>query len=187
MNKLNHMLTVLSGNFIHHIQLSFRSYGLLKFALLIFLLYRLVPTEALAITSSPVTKNESNFEESYFEGTNHKSSWEYMGTDVTQICSAILPYYEWGIRYNNDGPILRVTCNTWNSGYRVCTYPDYPTGDAEPFEWGGACWIWGTNSTWDDGCNSGYHSYYRQDANGRLNMIGGNGCGNPNGVYRRKF
>lgn len=115
--------------------------------------------------------------------------WIYMGTDITQVCSASLEYkdYEWGVVYNNSGPILRVTCNTWNYGYRVCTDPSYPTGDVNPFTWGGACWIWGTSSSWDDiSCSTGYHSYYKQNANGAFQMVGGNGCSAPD-VYRRKL
>mgnify|MGYP007037401910 CR=1 FL=1 len=85
------------------------------------------------------------------------SPWESMGNDVRQICSAVLPYrYEWGVQYNNSGPILRVTCNGWNNGYRVCSYPQYPTADAQPFDWGGVCWIWYTASSWDDACSVAY-------------------------------
>jgi hypothetical protein len=114
--------------------------------------------------------------------------WEAMGTDVRQICSAVLPYrYEWGVQYNNSGPILRVTCNTWNDGWRVCTYPEYPTGDAQPFDWGGACWIWYTDSPNDDFCSIAYHHYFTQDAQGRLNMTGGNGCDYMPNVFRRRL
>jgi hypothetical protein len=118
--------------------------------------------------------------------------WENMGTNVHLICAggAAATDYEWGVTYNNSSPILRVTCNSWNTGQRVCTYPPYPTGDTEPFTWGGACWIWGTASTWDDGCSgygTAYHSYYQQDGNGRYNMVNGNGCGSLPTVYRRRL
>ncbi|HLP52285.1 MAG TPA: hypothetical protein VK154_15455 [Chitinophagales bacterium] len=114
--------------------------------------------------------------------------WQNMGTDVTQICTggSAATDYEWGVTYNNASPVLRVTCNTWNTGQRVCTYPPYPTGDSQPFTWGGSCWFWGTNSTWDDGC-SAYHSYYTEDATGRYNMSGGNGCNSLPTVYRRRL
>ncbi|HLP52284.1 MAG TPA: hypothetical protein VK154_15450, partial [Chitinophagales bacterium] len=119
----------------------------------------------------------------------HYHPWENMGTNVQQVCAggSAATDYEWGVTYNNSSPILRVTCNGWNSGQRVCTYPPYPTGDSEPFTWGGACWIWGTASTWDDACPIAAHSYYGQDANGRYNMTGGNGCSNLPTVYRRRL
>jgi|GEM_PF-4468184 len=115
--------------------------------------------------------------------------WEIMGTNVRQICesgSADLTY-EWGVTYNNVGTILRVTCNTWNVGRRVCTYPPYPTGDTEPFTWGGACWFWDTHSSWDNSCSTAYHSYYYQDTYGKYYMPGGNGCDQLPTVYRRKL
>lgn len=117
--------------------------------------------------------------------------WVLVGStsaDVNAICAggSAATDYEWGVQYNNSSPILRVTCNTWNGGQRVCTYPPYPTDDYEPFTWGGACWIWGTNSSWDDGC-SAYHSYYQEDAYGRYNMVGGNGCNSLPNVYRRRL
>lgn len=120
------------------------------------------------------------------------SPWEAMGSDVHQICAggSAATDYEWGVTYNNSSPVLRVTCNRWNVGNRVCTYPPYPTGDSEPFTWGGACWIWGTYSSWDDACSGAgqaYHSYYQQDGNGRYNMVGGNGCGSLPTVYRRRL
>jgi hypothetical protein len=112
--------------------------------------------------------------------------WESMGTDVREVCSAVLPYrYEWGVQYNNRGPILRVTCNTWNTGWRVCSYPQYATGDAQPFDWGGVCWIWNTTSTWDNTCTVAYHSYYYYNAAGKLYMAAGNGCDQLPTVYRR--
>jgi hypothetical protein len=115
--------------------------------------------------------------------------WEYMGTDVRQICvgGTAATDFEWGVTYNNSSPILRVTCNRWNVGNRVCTYPLYPTGDTTPFTWGGACWIWDTSSTLDDGCGTAYHAYYYQDANGKNFMTNGNGCGSLPGVYRRRL
>jgi hypothetical protein len=117
------------------------------------------------------------------------SPWESMGSDIRQACAGGGNdlVYEWGASYNNSGSVLRVTCNRWNTGFRVCTYPPYPTGDVEPFSWGGACWIWDTGSSWDDGCGSAYHSYYMQDAAGRYNMTGGNGCGSMPSVFRRKL
>jgi hypothetical protein len=114
--------------------------------------------------------------------------WVYVGNDVREVCNtAYRDEFEWGVTYNNDAPILRVTCNRWNVGQRVCTYPPYPTGDAEPFVWGGACWIWNTSSTWDNTCSRYYHSYYIQDANGKFGMTGGNGCDANPSVYRRRL
>ncbi len=115
--------------------------------------------------------------------------WESMGSNVRQVCNnnnADLNY-EWGITYNNSGTILRVTCNRWNTGFRVCSYPPYPTGDVEPFVWGGVCWIWETTSTWDNSCSIAYHSYYYQDTYGKYYMGAGNGCDMMPGVYRRKL
>ncbi|MES2139566.1 MAG: hypothetical protein V4511_07640 [Bacteroidota bacterium] len=118
--------------------------------------------------------------------------WENMGSNVQQICAGgtAATDYEWGVTYNNSSPIIRVTCTYWNSGSRVCTYPPYPTGDTEPFTWGGSCWIWGTNSTLDDACSGAgqaYQGYYFQDANGKYYMTAGNGCGSLPTVYRRKL
>lgn len=119
--------------------------------------------------------------------------WENMGNDIRQVCAggSAATDYEWGITYNNASPILRVTCNSWNSGQRVCTYPPYPTGDAEPFTWGGACWIWGTSSSWDDACSGSsgaYHAYYYEDAMGKFYMSPGGGCSaSLPYVYRRKL
>lgn len=112
--------------------------------------------------------------------------WESMGNDIREVCSAVLPYrYEWGVQYNNRGPILRVTCNTWNTGWRVCSYPEYATGDSQPFDWGGVCWIWNTSSAWDNSCSVAYHSYYYYNSSGKLYMAGGNGCDQLPTVYRR--
>jgi hypothetical protein len=115
--------------------------------------------------------------------------WEYVGNDVRVVCNggAADLIYEWGVTYNNQGTILRVTCNTWNVGYRVCSYPPYPTGDSEPFRWGGVCFIWNTTSTWDDACSRYYHSYYYQNDEGKYEMLGGNGCDQNPSVYRRKL
>ncbi len=114
--------------------------------------------------------------------------WEYVGNDVREVCNtAYREEFEWGITYNNSAPILRVTCNGWNSGQRVCSYPPYPTGDVEPFTWGGVCWIWGTSSTLDDACSRYRHMYYTQDANGKYGMASGNGCDANPGVYRRRL
>jgi hypothetical protein len=168
---------------------SFEVASVFKMLALCFIVYRLFCTNLLASTEHISSKNtaNSNFNESCFEGVDSKAPWEYMGNDVTQICSAALEYYEWGVQYNTRGPIIRVTCNTWNYGYRVCTNPEYAQADVEPFVWGGECWIWGTSSTLDDLCPSGYHLYYQQDANGRLNTVGGNGCGSLPAVYRRPY
>ncbi len=182
-------LVALTG-FCNFFKPKFEAVSVLKILTLCYIIHRLFITDLLASTEHPAIKaspKNSNFEEPYFEGVDYRAPWEYMGTDVTQICSAALEYYEWGVRYNNDGPILRVTCNTWNSGYRVCTNPEYPQDDTNPFTWGGACWIWGTHSLLDNGCPQGYHMYYQQDANGKLNMIGGNGCGSLPSVYRRRY
>ena len=191
MKEMYKTLVVIGNKLRKFFLLQLNVSSMVKFPVIALVLFMLFSVNVFASTETKSANHlvtfERNIEEPYFEGTNYKSPWEYMGTDVNQICSAILPYYEWGVRYNNDGPILRVTCNSWNSGYRVCTYPEYPTTDAEPFTWGGACWIWGTVSTLDDNCNSGYHCYFTQDANGRLNMAAGNGCGSLPGVYRRMF
>lgn len=115
--------------------------------------------------------------------------WQNMGTNVQQICvgGTAGTEYEWGVTYNNSSPIIRVTCTTWNGGYRVCTYPPYPTGDVEPFTWGGACWIYGTNSLLDDACTVAYHGYYYQDALGKFYMTNGNGCNSLPTVWRRNL
>lgn len=125
--------------------------------------------------------------------TTISKPWENMGNSVNAIlgiCAGgtAATDYEWGITYNNNSPIIRVTCTTWDAGARICTYPPYPTGDAEPFTWGGACWISNTNSTWDDAC-SAYHCYYRQKSGntGMLEMYQGNGCNNIPTVWRRKL
>jgi hypothetical protein len=114
--------------------------------------------------------------------------WENMGNNVRQVCDvAYRIEYEWGVTYNNDSPILRVTCNSWNVGQRVCTYPPYPTGDSQPFTWGGACWVWDSNSSLDDPCSVAYHFYYYQDAAGKMYMNSGNGCNALPTVWRRKL
>ncbi|MES2139565.1 MAG: hypothetical protein V4511_07635 [Bacteroidota bacterium] len=114
--------------------------------------------------------------------------WENMGNDIRQVCDATYRLeYEWGVTYNNASPIIRVTCNGWNGGFRVCTYPPYPTGDTEPFTWGGICWIWGTASTLDDACSIAFHGYYYQDALGKYYMNSGNGCNSLPTVWRRKL
>jgi hypothetical protein len=113
--------------------------------------------------------------------------WENMGTNIRQVCDvAYLLEYEWGVTYNNSAPILRVTCNSWNSGQRVCTYPAYPTGDVEPFDWGGACWIWDTGSALDNPCSVAYHGYYKE-LPGRIEFSAGNGCNSLPTVWRRKL
>lgn len=115
--------------------------------------------------------------------------WEYMGTNIRQTCNSGNAdlNYEWGVTYNNAGNILRVTCNRWNVGFRVCSYPPYPTGDTEPFTWGGVCWIWDTSSSLDDACSIARHLYYFQDVYGKNYMNSGNGCDAMPGVYRRKL
>ncbi|OJV26824.1 MAG: hypothetical protein BGO32_08210 [Bacteroidetes bacterium 37-13] len=116
--------------------------------------------------------------------------WESMGSDIRQACNngSADVNYEWGVTYNNTGTILRVTCNRWNVGFRVCSYPPYPTGDSQPFAWGGVCWIWGTSSSWDDACSIAYHSYYIQNpSNGVYGMNTGNGCDAMPTVFRRKL
>ncbi|MBP9152056.1 MAG: hypothetical protein KBF73_07205 [Flavobacteriales bacterium] len=120
--------------------------------------------------------------------TNAGGPWENMGTNVQQICDATyLLQYEWGVTFNNASPVLRVTCNSWNSGQRVCTYPPYATGDAEPFNFGGACWVWGTSSTLDNPCSVAYQFYYYQDTAGKMYMNSGNGCDVLPTVWRRKL
>jgi len=115
--------------------------------------------------------------------------WESMGSNIRQTCNSGNAdlNYEWGVTYNNVGSIIRVTCNRWNVGFRVCSYPPYPTGDTEPFTWGGVCWIWDTNSAWDNSCSIAYHSYYYQDTYGKNFMGTGNGCDAMPTVYRRKL
>lgn len=120
--------------------------------------------------------------------TSMGGPWVYMGTDVRMICEpAYRLEYEWGVTYNNDSPIIRVVCNQWNYGSRITTYPPYPTGDAQPFTWGGVCWIYNTASSLDDACSIAYHGYYYEDAMGKLYMAAGNGCDALPSVYRRRL
>ena len=97
--------------------------------------------------------------------------------------------YEWGVSYNNSSPVLRVTCTLWDYGYRLCTYPPYPTGDAPPFTWGGSCWFWNFTNGAVTGCPQGdaYQMYYYQNASGVFYSNSGNGCGNDPTVWRRSL
>lgn len=114
--------------------------------------------------------------------------WVNMGNDIRIVCDAASRFeYEWGITYNNNSPVIRVLCTYWNVGSRITTYPPYPTGDSEPFTWGGVCWIYGTSSSLDDACSVAYHGYYYQDNNGRFYMTSGNGCDALPTVWRRKL
>lgn len=122
------------------------------------------------------------------KGETLNGPWVNMGNDIRQVSDVTyILEYEWGVTYNNPSPIIRVTCNRWNSGFRVCTYPPYPTGDSEPFTWGGICWIWGTASALDDACSIAYHGYYYEDSTGKFYMTTGNGCNSLPTVWRRKL
>lgn len=179
-NYINNILSRIKVTSVHRVDFS----GLFKIIILAIVFYILAAPKSEVSAENPSKMASLSVNES-----RYAHPWIYMGTDITQVCSASLEYkdYEWGVVFNNSGPILRVTCNTWNVGYRVCTDPGYPTGDVNPFTWGGTCWIWGTNSTWDDNsCPTGYQSYYMQNGTGAFQMVGGNGCSAPD-VYRRKL
>lgn len=130
--------------------------------------------------NSPATANEEN--------KDLGGPWVNMGNDIRQVCEpAFRLEYEWGITYNNASPVIRVICTQWNTGSRITTYPPYPTGDVEPFTWGGIVWIYNTASSLDNACSIAYHGYYYEDGMGRYYMTTGNGCDALPTVYRRKL
>jgi hypothetical protein len=135
---------------------------------------------AFAGGNTPVTAREET------KGMN--GPWVNMGNDIRQVCEpAFRLEYEWGITYNNASPVIRVICTQWNTGSRITTYPPYPTGDVQPFTWGGIVWIYNTASSLDNACSIAYHGYYYEDGMGRYYMTTGNGCDALPTVWRRRL